>query len=423
MHLYGKCRHQIFDCYAQKAACAACGLWIPLCLIALIICLAPFHAYGVTLLSDRAQFPASPQGSNLVMQQETEKDLPPISAPYAALSTRSGVELFARSADVERAMASTTKMTTALVVDEAVQSGKLSYSQMITVPQDALVHEASIGLALHDSISLRDTLQGALIHSGNDAAATLALAHSPSITSFADEMNRYVQTKLKLTHTHYVNPHGLDAEGHYSCARDLVVIGAELLRHPQLAAVVRKPEARITINNQPHRIESTFPSALKSSPRVDGIKTGFTDSAGACLVLAAHKDGMGLVACIMDSTLERREREAIALLSWGFDHLPKKTFAVAQQPFATMQVGDRFGWNIHVVYAQSASFHAVPEGEPIYRHWAHIGALPLRSASQPMVCGSVTWKQGDDYLGAVTLTTVGKPFRESARLPWQKDLY
>lgn len=391
-------------------------------LVLFLLMALPLSANASELTSDRSALPPSPEGLDLIMQGASHAQGPQITSPYAALFTRDGIELFSRGGDVQRAMASTTKMTTALVVDNAVRQGKISYQQMVRVPREALIEEASIGLKAGDQLTLSDLMQGALVHSGNDAATALGLTQAPQVASFAEMMNDYVTTDLHLTHTHYVNPHGLDAPQHYSCARDLALIGSEVLRRPQLAAIVRKPYARIVINGNPQTIDSTFADALNFSPRVDGIKTGYTDNAGGCLVLAAHKDGMGLVAVVMGSTLEKRQEEALTLLTWGFNQLPKKAYASKSQVVATVPVGLCSGYKVRVCCDDNVIFRSLghDEGGLVKEHLHLPQFLPWSAVASRQPIGSIAWTQEGKFLGATTLKVVGTPFVEPARLPWQR---
>lgn len=222
-----------------------------------------------------------------------------------------GVELASHDADVERPMASVTKIMTALVVRDHTE---LDETLRIT-ESAAATGEAEIGLAAGEIWSVEDLLIAVMVRSGNDAAVALAEYVGGSVEGFADMMNAKA-AELGLEHSHFVNPHGLDADGHYTTASDLVVMAAELLEDPVLAQMARTRFARFWPD--PAGVDRKARSTNKLLgvfPGVIGLKTGFTNKAGKVLVSAFEHDGRRLIGVVMKS--EDHFVDSRELLDWG----------------------------------------------------------------------------------------------------------
>lgn len=205
--------------------------------------------------------------------------------------------------------ASTTKMVTAILVS------RFKPRAIVTVSSSA----ASIGgggmdLSAGETYSVDALLYAMLLDSSNEAAAALAEHVAGSSEAFVAEMNRYVK-QLGARRTHFVNPHGLDTEGHYSSAADLALIGAELLEDPYLAQIVATVETTIETPDGAVRVENRN-LLLESYDGAIGIKTGRTLGAGNVLVAAAERKGERVIAVAMNSY--DSFADAAALLDFGF---------------------------------------------------------------------------------------------------------
>ncbi|MBN1289885.1 MAG: D-alanyl-D-alanine carboxypeptidase [Actinobacteria bacterium] len=224
----------------------------------------------------------------------------------------SGNVLFEKNAGEQLAMASTTKMMTALVAREQLEPGDI----VSITPEAAAVGEQELWLEPGEQISVEDLLWALLVHSANDAAMALAQYTSGSVEGFAALMNEKA-AKLGADNSHFKNPHGLDEEGHYSTAYDLALIGRELLSDPLLADMVKcsshpipKPGSEIPWTCLSHN------HFLKKYPGATGIKTGYTLRAGPCLVASACRDGKSMVAVALNS--EHRDEDVMNMLEFGF---------------------------------------------------------------------------------------------------------
>jgi D-alanyl-D-alanine carboxypeptidase (penicillin-binding protein 5/6) len=220
------------------------------------------------------------------------------------------------NADVPLPPASTTKMMTALVaVDHA------SLTDLVPVSQRAAdVGEAEIGLVPGEQIPLGDLLRAMVVRSANDAAMAVAEHVGGSVAGFADLMNAKAE-ELGLTHSHFVNPHGLDVPDHYTSAEDLMKIERAFLENPQLAALARATEFQISpAPDGTVRGGTTTNHLLLNYPGAIGVKTGFTFKARLVLAAAAERHERRLLAVVMGSTgVGGHFTDAAALLDYGFN--------------------------------------------------------------------------------------------------------
>lgn len=223
-----------------------------------------------------------------------------------------GTALWEKNADERRAMASTTKIMTALLTIEA---GDLD-REFTVDPLAILVEGTSMGLREGDRVSRRDLLYGILLPSGNDAANAAAVSVSGSISAFVKLMNSRAE-ELGLSDTHFVTPSGLDADGHYTTARDLARLTAFAMRNEVFREVVACRSAEVEFGNPPYK--RTLYNSNKMLRRYEGaigVKTGFTDNARRCLVSAAQRDGVTLIAVTLNAGDDWNDHTK--MLDYGF---------------------------------------------------------------------------------------------------------
>jgi D-alanyl-D-alanine carboxypeptidase (penicillin-binding protein 5/6) len=249
---------------------------------------------------------------------------PAVTAPEAYLfDADTGMVFYTKHADEEHPMASTTKVMTMLL---AVERGNLD--QVVTVGADAaaLVRPDSsyMGLRKGEKLTLRDLLYGLVLPSGNDAAVAIADAIGGSVPQFVAMMNQRAG-ELGLTHTHYVTPHGLDAPGHYTSARDLAVLGAVAMQNATLRQItsVKFYDIPKTSEHKAYHLHSgndLLPRQLSPYPGAIGIKPGYTGSAGFTMAFAAVRHGHMIVGAVLgDPSWQVRITDMRALLDWGFE--------------------------------------------------------------------------------------------------------
>jgi len=254
----------------------------------------------------------------------TSSPLPPAPSLTARaaylLNPASGQVYLANNANAKLAMASTTKIMTAVV---ALTYGKLD--QQITVGADAVALQNGIasvaGVQLGDKIALRDLLYGLLLPSGDDAAVVIADGIAGSQTRFVQLMNLEVFL-LGLTSTHYANVHGLDAPGHYTTARDLATLAEFAMRFPAFRQVVGTTTYALPASATHTAYTWTTTNELLTDmpySGVTGIKTGFTGNAGECLAFAATRPAGNLIGVVLgEPDAQSRFTDATTLLNWGF---------------------------------------------------------------------------------------------------------
>ncbi|WP_407945020.1 D-alanyl-D-alanine carboxypeptidase family protein [Paenibacillus albicereus] len=248
---------------------------------------------------------------------------PATSAKAAALiDVESGRLLYSsESADEPMRIASLTKIMTAIT---AIEEGDLE--SMVTVGQRAVGKEgSSIYLKLGEKMKLKDMLYGLMLRSGNDAATAIAEHVGGSEEGFVKMMNDKAAW-IGLERSTFMNPHGLDQEGHLSTANDLAKLTAYALKNPVFADIVGTK-----VHKAPNPFDSWDYSWANKNKMLalyegaDGVKTGYTKTALRCLVSSATRDGQQLAVV----TLNDRDdwRDHASMLDWGFEHYRLKTLA------------------------------------------------------------------------------------------------
>lgn len=259
-----------------------------------------------------------------IILQKTRYDEPYVAAVAAYLfDVNTGTVLYSKDADEELPMASCTKIMTALL---AVEHGKLD--QVITVGADAhaLVRPDSsyMGLDTGEKLTLQELLYGLIMPSGNDAAVAIADGIGGTEARFVAMMNERA-TQLGLKHTHFANPHGLDAPKHYTTARDLAVLAAAAMKNPTLVKIMSAYRFEIpkTATHKAYKLTTgndLLAGAGSPYPGAVGVKPGFTGPAGFCQAFAAIRHGHLLVGTVLhDPSWQVRRVDMRALLDWGFE--------------------------------------------------------------------------------------------------------
>ncbi|MEI9480393.1 D-alanyl-D-alanine carboxypeptidase DacA [Enterobacter cancerogenus] len=241
---------------------------------------------------------------------------------YILIDYNSGKVLAEQNADARRDPASLTKMMTSYVIGQAMKAGKFKETDLVTIGNDAWatgnpVFKGSSLMFLKPGmqVPVSQLIRGINLQSGNDACVAMADFAAGSQDAFVGLMNSYV-TALGLKNSHFQTVHGLDAEGQYSSARDMALIGQALIRDVPNEYTIYK-EKEFTFNG----IRQTNRNGLlwDNSLNVDGIKTGHTDKAGYNLVASATEGQMRLISAVMGGrTFKGRETESKKLLTWGF---------------------------------------------------------------------------------------------------------
>ncbi|EPL8095108.1 D-alanyl-D-alanine carboxypeptidase DacA [Morganella morganii] len=275
-------------------------------------------AFGLTLALSAAASAADVPNLNT-----TIPPVPDIEAEsYILMDYHSGKVLAEKNADVRRDPASLTKMMTSYVIGQAMNTGKFTPETMVTIGENAWatgnpVFRGSSLMFLKpgERVSVSDLSRGINLQSGNDACVAMAEFVAGDQDTFVGQMNQYV-AQLGLKNTHFKTVHGLDADGQYSTARDMALIGQAMIRDVPNEYAIYK-ERSFTYNNitQQNRNDLLGDKSLNA----DGIKTGHTNGAGYNLVASATEGDMRLISVVMGTkSAKARNAESKKLLTWGF---------------------------------------------------------------------------------------------------------
>ncbi|MDH3226133.1 MAG: D-alanyl-D-alanine carboxypeptidase [Thermoleophilia bacterium] len=265
---------------------------------------------------------------------------------YVLVDPRTGDELAARSPSARSAMASTTKIMTALL---ALERAKLD--DIVTVPASATIGGTTAGLGAGEQLTVGDLLTALMVGSGNDSALALAEFVSGSEDAFVEAMNARA-SELGLRGTRFANPHGLDEGGHYSTARDLVTLAREAMKNEVLAGLVDDRRASIPgRDGSGTRNLVSKNDLLDLDPSADGVKTGFTNQAGHAIVARSTRRGVGsLYLALLGSSGERRRAaDSKRLLDWGFRQFSFGTLLTGGRALASVQVLGTGGERVELV--------------------------------------------------------------------------
>lgn len=221
--------------------------------------------------------------------------------------------IIGKNEDIKSAMASTTKIMTTIVILE-----KADLNETVTVSAKAGGTGGSrLGLKRGDKASVRDLLYGLMLRSGNDAAVALAEHVGGSVKEFAELMNEKA-IELGLTNTHFVTPHGLDDANHYTTALELAKLTDYAMDNETFAKIVGTKSTTIYINNQSRQINNTN-ELLGVLNGVVGVKTGFTNNAGRCLVTETKRNNMDIITIVLGAdTKKDRTKDSVNLIEYTF---------------------------------------------------------------------------------------------------------
>lgn len=236
-----------------------------------------------------------------------------VSAQSAVLiCANNGKVLYSKNENKQLSMASTTKIMTSLLAIEASIPNK----EVVVTSEMVCVEGTSMGLVAGDSVSMRELVYGMLLQSGNDAANTVAYVLGGSPEGFSQMMNKRA-AEIGMKNTNFVTASGLDHKNHYSTAYDMALLACESISNPEFAAICSEKSARLTYGNPPYaRTLTNHNRLLWSYDDAIGIKTGFTKKSGRCLVSAAERNGITLVAVTLNAPDDWNDH--ISMFEYGF---------------------------------------------------------------------------------------------------------
>lgn len=313
----------------------------------------PLPRYIMTVLTVLVvMFPATTHGAERIGGVSISEDAslsaaaPAVGMPSGILRTTDGRTLWERDATDERAMASITKVMTALVVlDEAEPGEKVTISTAA-----AAVGESGVDLLAGQTYTVQQLLESMLVVSANNAAYALAEHVGGSREAFIGMMNAKA-AELGLSNTSFTNPHGLDEPGHYSSAADIATLMSVAMSDPRFAAIVGIRGLDTTIDGRTKFYENSN-KLLGTYPGMLGGKTGWTNRAGYSVTVMAERDGIGLLAVVLGGTSEDdRFVQASRLLDWGFTHYRMTQVSSAEATAGLIPVTDYLDERVAAVVA------------------------------------------------------------------------
>lgn len=257
-----------------------------------------------------------------IEEGKTIKD-PEVLSRHAVIYDRaSKTVIWGKDEMTETPMASTTKIMTAIVMCEEL--GEERMQETVEVCKEAAyTNGSSMGIKTGDKVTYHDLLYGLMLPSGNDAAVQIAISIAGSVENFAGLMNKKAE-ELGLEHTHFVTPHGLDRESHYTTAKELAIITDCALSNPMIAKVVSTESYTVTINGYPKTLNNSN-ELLGYLNGVTGVKTGYTSGAGRCLVTSSNRDGFEIITVVLGSDTKKiRTKDSIRLIEYAYKNYQLK---------------------------------------------------------------------------------------------------
>ena len=359
--------------------------------------------------------------------QEKEPQAPPgvprvNASSWALIDTDTGMYLAGKAPDKRVPIASTTKIMVALVIlDEGVNLDK-----EMTVSENAASYAGSIysnvGLYPYDRVSVRDLLTAALVPSGTDAVYALAEnVGGGSVDEFVGKMNDKAK-ELGLKNTHFENPAGLEARGHYSSARDLAKMARAAMKYPEFREIVSTPEATISTQDRKIDIVNTnllvVPNSGYDYGAATGIKTGTSPQAGPCLVASASNGDESYIAVVLDAAEDLQRFDASrTVLEYGFGEYEHEPLVERGDEFGEVSLPYRRDESVKLVAAKSVSALAGP-GLEVERSPTHEEAPPAAKTGRKL--GTVEVTVEGRSVGNSPLV-VQKGYEEASL--WQKVKY
>lgn len=297
---------------------------------------------------------------------------------YLLFDMHSHRVLVEKNADQRLDPASITKIMTAYVVFNELKKGSLKLTDKVRVSEKAWRTEGSrMFIEVNSQVSIEDLLKGLIIQSGNDAAVALAEHIAGSEDTFANLMNDQAM-RLDMQNTHFVNSTGLPDEYHYTTPRDIVKVTEAVIReHPEFYKLYSIKEFTYNGIRQHNRN-----NLLWRDDSVDGVKTGHTEAAGYCLVSAAKRDGMRLIAVVMGTKSNKaRVKESSSLLNYGFRFYETHRLYGAATPLANTRIWKGSSENLALGLAQDL-YITIPRRQ--------YDKLQARTELEPMITAPVS---------------------------------
>ena len=307
--------------------------------------------------------------------------------------------LVSQNADARMEPASLTKLMTAYLVFDALKYGTLSPQQNLAVPTAALRTtggESRMLLKAGQGVTVDDLLRGLIVQSGNDAAITLALNIAGSEAGFVDLMNKEAK-RLGMVNTHFTNPVGMPDAQHYSSASDLALLAAAVVRdYPQHYPLFALRDYTFNDVTQSNRNR-----LLWIDPHADGMKTGYTETAGYCLIGSTKRDNRRLISVLLGADSDSlRATESQKLLNFGYQYFDTVRLYQKDQPVTTLRIWNGTASHVETGFRRDL-FLTIPKGK--------LAQFKATVETHQPIFAPVS---GGQQLGVLKLTLGGEPYAE-----------
>lgn len=266
----------------------------------LVISLLPIYFFDISVKADTILIPNATNG---ILMEVSTKTI-----------------IYEKGMDEEVSIASLTKMMGLILIFERIESGELKYKDIVTASKNASdMGGSQIWLSAGEEMTVEDLLKGIIMASANDGIVAMAEHIGGTEANFVKMMNDKAK-ELGLKHTNFVNPTGLDEEGHYSSAYDVAMIAIELMKHPDIFNFTTVYEGYLRENTDNKYWLVNTNKLIRTYNGADGLKTGMTDNAGYCMAVTAKRNGMRLLAVTLGEKQGKvRNSETASLLDYGFN--------------------------------------------------------------------------------------------------------
>lgn len=270
---------------------------------------------------------------------EDESDIAKGAKSAILIEASTGEVIYEKNSHEKLPPASMTKMMSMLLVIESIENDVLKWDDVVTISANASgMGGSQILLETGDQVTVEDLFKGVAVMSGNDAVVALAETVSGSVDEFVKRMNERAK-ELGMNDTNFKNPHGLDDANHYTSAYDMSILARELVKHKKVLEFTKIYEDYLRKGTDRELWLVNTNKLVRFYPGADGLKTGYTKTAGYCLTATALKNDMRLIAVAMgEESSATRNTEVMAMLDYGYAKYKMDTVANKSQIFAKINV-------------------------------------------------------------------------------------
>ncbi len=257
----------------------------------------------------------------LFMSNVLAVDITEYSESAILMEMSTGKVLYEKDADIKKAPASMTKIMSMILIMEAIDNGSLTLDDKVVISENASgMGGSQVYLNAGEVYKVKELIKSIAIASANDAVVAMSEKIGGTEENFVQMMNNKCK-EIGCTNTNFVNPHGLDAENHYSTARDMALMGTYLVKnHPEILDYTRIYEDYLQRPDGSSTWLVNTNKLVRFYEDVDGLKTGFTQTAGYCLTSTAKKNNMRLVGVVMGTdSSDNRTSDTVKMLNYGFN--------------------------------------------------------------------------------------------------------